>query len=66
MCCVVLVVEFRSKRFVGSESSGYVEVVVVILEGSSIAPIEVKINPMLQKMSEKGEEYYNFLTQCMT
>ena len=61
MCCVVLVVEFGSDEFVGSESSGHVEVVVVISGGSSITPIvvEVKVNPKPVKKSAKGEGYIN-------
>ena len=59
MCCVVLVVEFGSEEFVGSESSRHVEVVVIISGGSSITPIELNVNPMLRKMSAKGEGYVN-------
>ena len=40
---VVLVVEFESEQYNGSESSGLVEVVVV-LNGSSITPISVMMN----------------------
>ena len=60
MCCVVLVVGFGSKRFVGSESSGHVEVVVIISGGSSITPIEVVVTPSQQSpVSARGEGYIN-------
>ena len=58
MCCVVLTVEFGSDEFVGSESSGHVEVVVIISGGSSITPIEVKVNPK-QTKTARGEGYIN-------
>ena len=60
MCCVELVVEFGSKRFVGSESSAHVEVVVIISGGSSITPIEVVVTPSEQSpVSARGEGYIN-------
>ena len=37
----MLVVEFESEQYTGSESSGFVEVVVIISGGSSITPISV-------------------------
>ena len=40
---LVLVVEFESEQYTGSESSGFVEVVVV-LNGSSTTPISVMMN----------------------
>ena len=54
MCCVELEVEFGSDEFIGSESSGHVEVVVIITGGSSTTPIDVKVNPKQIKMSAKG------------
>ena len=39
----MLVVEFESEQYTGSESSGFVEVVVIILGGSSTAPISVMV-----------------------
>jgi len=48
----VLRVEFESDEFVGSESSGHVEVVVIISGGSSITPIEVEVNP--KKSTARG------------
>ena len=50
---VVLRVEFASGQsapgqFVGSESSGYVEVVVRITGGLSSAPITVTVTPSVQ------------------
>ena len=60
MCCVVLVVEFKQGRFVGSESSGHVEVVVIISGGSSITTIKVVVTPSEQsKVSARGEGYIN-------
>ena len=59
MCCVVLRAEFGSDEFVGSESSGHVEVVVVISGGSSITPIEVVVNPRQIRNSARGEGYIN-------
>ena len=59
MCCVVLVVEFGSDEFVGSESSGHVEVVVIISGGSSTIPIEVVVNPRQIRKSARGERYIN-------
>ena len=60
MCCVVLRVGFGSRRFVGSESSGHVEVVVIISGGSSSTPIEVVVTPSEQSpVSARGEGYIN-------
>ena len=39
----MLVVEFESEQYTGSESSGFVEVVVLILGGSSATPISVML-----------------------
>ena len=48
--------EFGYKRFVGSESSGHIEVVVIISGGSSIIPIEVVVTPFEQsRVSARGE-----------
>ena len=47
--------EFGSDEFVGSESSGHVEVVVIISGGSSTATIEAVITPILTRRSAKGE-----------
>ena len=58
MCCVGLSVEFGSDEFVGSESSGHVEVVVIISGGSSTTPIEVVVTPSEQStVSARGEGY---------
>ena len=60
MCCVVLVVEFGSGKVVGSESSGHVEVIVIISGGSSITPTEVVVTPSEQsRVSARGEGYIN-------
>ena len=45
---VVLMVEFASGQFIGSESSGFIEVVVRITGGSSSAPITVTVTPSVQ------------------
>ena len=45
---VVLVVEFASGQFTGSESSGFIEVVVRITGGSSSIPINVTVTPSVQ------------------
>ena len=60
MCCVGLSVEFESRNFRGSESSGHVEIVVVISGGSSTTPIEVVVTPSEQSpVSARGEGYIN-------
>ena len=49
----MLVVEFESEQYTGSESSGFVEVVVV-LNGSSTTPISVMVNTIeLTAIGEK-------------
>ena len=45
---VVLRVEFASGQFVGSESSGFIEVIVIVAGGSSITPITVTVTPSVQ------------------
>ena len=45
---VVLTVEFTSGQFIGSESSGFIEVIVRITGGSSSTPITVTITPSVQ------------------
>ena len=56
----MLVVGFGSKNFRGFESSGHVEVVVRISEGSSITPIEVMVTPSEKsRMSARGKGYIN-------
>ena len=55
MCCVGLSVKFGSDKFVGSESSGHVEVVVLISGGSSTTPIDVVISPRQLRRSARGE-----------
>ena len=42
-CCIVLVIGLENKRYTGSESSGFVEVVVIISGGSSTTPISVMV-----------------------
>ena len=45
---VVLIVEFASGQFTGSESSGFIEVVVRITSGTSNTPITVTVTPSVQ------------------
>ena len=60
MWCVELSVEFGSDEFVGSESTGHVEVVVIISGGSSTTPIEVVVTPSEQSpVSATGKRYIN-------
>ena len=40
--------EFPSERFAGSESSGFIEVIVRITGGSSSTPITVTVTPSVQ------------------
>ena len=40
--------EFTSGQFVGSESSGFIEVIVRIKNGTSSTPITVTITPSVQ------------------
>ena len=44
----MLVVEFTSGQFTGSESSGFIEVVVRITGGTPINPITVTVIPSVQ------------------
>ena len=51
------VVEFTSGQFVGSESSGFIEVIVRITGGSSNAPITVIVIPSVQSpVSARGRQ----------
>ena len=45
---VLPVVEFTSGQFVRSESSGFIEVIVKIIGGSSSTPITVTVTPSVQ------------------
>ena len=57
MCCVELSVEFESDEFIGSESSGHVEVVVIISGGSSTTLIDVVVKSrQVKKSGARGEE----------
>ena len=53
-CCVTLVVEFESDQYNGSESSGFVEVVVIISGGSSTSPISVMVTTSEQTATGEG------------
>ena len=44
----MLVAEFASEQFNGSESSGFIEVIVRITGGSSSTPINVTVTPSVQ------------------
>ena len=48
LCILVLVVQFTSGQFSGSESSGFIEVVVRITGGTSGNPITVTVTPSVQ------------------
>ena len=52
----MLVVEFESGQYTGSESSGFVEVVVIISGGSSTTPISVMMTTS-DKRTATGEGY---------
>ena len=45
---LVLLVEFTSGQFTGSESSGFIEVIVRVTRGSSTTPIIVTVTPTEQ------------------
>ena len=45
---IVLAVEFASPQFTGSESSGFIEVIVRITGGTSSSPITVTVTPTVQ------------------
>ena len=54
--------EFASGQFNGSESSGFVEVVVRITGGTSITPITVTVTPTEQSpASADGKLVYTYL-----
>ena len=67
---IVLVVEFASGQFTGSESSGFIEVIVRVTGGSSSTPITVTVTPSEQSpLSAMGkhvliytrrDNYYNY------
>ena len=45
---IVLMVEFASGQFTDSESSGFIEVIVRIMGGTSNTPITVTVTPSVQ------------------
>ena len=47
---LVLMVEFESEQYSGSESSGFIEVVVRITGGTSTTPITVTVTPSVQSI----------------
>ena len=51
----MLVVEFESEQYTGSESSGFVEVVVIISGGLSTTPISVMITTMILQSKNSAE-----------
>ena len=52
---IVLVIEFQSEQYIGSESSGIVEVAVIISGGSSTTPISVMVTTTGH--TARGKEY---------
>ena len=55
----MLVVEFASEQFVGSESSGFIEVIVRITGGSSSTPVTVTVTPsVLSPVSAMGRQFF--------
>ena len=49
--------EFASRQFVGSESSGFIEGIVRITGGSSSTPITITVTPSVQSpVSAMGRE----------
>ena len=56
----MLVIEFESEQYTGSESSGFVEVT-VMLNGSSTTPISVMMT--MTEWTATGEGYINNYTQ---
>ena len=58
----MLVVEFASGQFTGSESSEFIEVVVRVTGGSSSTPITVTVTPSEQSpVSALGMYVYNYV-----
>ena len=53
----MLVVEFESGQYTGSESSGLVEVIVIISGGSSTTPLSVMITITTTGQSASSERY---------
>ena len=44
----MLTIEFTSAEFTGSESSGFIEVIVRVTGGTSSSPITVTVTPTVQ------------------
>ena len=54
----MVAINFAEGQFTGSESSGIVEVLVVKIEGTSLAPLDVIVTPSEQsQVSATGKEY---------
>ena len=54
----MVLIEFASEQFNGSESSGIVEVVVVKVGGTSSTPLDVIVTPFEQSpVNATGKEY---------
>ena len=62
----MLVVEFESEQYTGSESSGFVEIVVIISGGSSTTPISAVITITTAGQSARSEGYnsINYSDYC--
>ena len=57
-CLIVLVISLTSEQFTGIESSGLVEVMVMMERGTSTSPISVIVTPSEQSpVSATGKEY---------
>ena len=56
--CVVLVIEFESEKYNGSEPSGSVAVVVIISGGSSVIPLNINVTITTSGQSAKGKGYH--------
>ena len=56
--CVVLVIEFESEQYTGSEPSRSVEVVVIISGGSSAISININVTIRTSGQSAQREEYH--------
>ena len=73
-CCIALlmeftgrqlIIEFASGEFIGSESSGFIEVIVRIIGGSSSTPITVTVAPSAQSpVSARGRQWSLTVNIC--
>ena len=61
----MLVVEFESEQYTGSESSGFVEIT-VMLNGSSTTPISVMITITTAGQSARSKGYNSHTIHCIS